>query len=192
MRVLPIVMVSLLPLACQSGQAVLNSDGDVDFTGAEDVEGDTASDEDDDPGSDDDDADNDDPEPDPEPEYAFAGDYSGEFNFLVLSDWWDFELEDCETELEVSDEGKLVGESYCEYNDGWNSDEYIFELEADVTDEGDVNGTVFLRLDWGDDTEMELWGEADEDGNIEFETEGVITTDWANLEVIGTGEVDLD
>ena len=39
---------------------------------------------------------------------------------------------------------------------------------------------------------MELWGDADENGNIELETEGVIETDWANLEVIGAGEVDLD
>ena len=61
-----------------------------------------------------------------------------------------------------------------------------------VTDNGNVEGTVFLELDWGDDTEMELWGEADENGNIELETEGVIETDWANLEVIGAGEVDLD
>lgn len=193
MRIFPALLLAVLPLACQSGQAVLNSDGNNDFTGTGDVDEDTGSNPiDDDSDSDDTDDDNDDPEPDPEPEYDFAGDYSGEFFFLVVSDWWDFELEECETELEVSDNGRLTGESFCIYNDGWNYDEYLFELTGEVTDDGEVEGNVWLQLDWGDDIEMPLWGEADEDGHMELETEGVIETDWANLEVIGTGEVDLD
>ena len=73
MRIFPALLVAVLPLACQSGQAVLNSDGNNDFTGTGDVDEDTGSDPiDDDSDSDDtddiNDDDNDDPEPDPEPE----------------------------------------------------------------------------------------------------------------------------
>ena len=71
MRTLPAIVISLLLLGCQSGQAVLNSDGVIDLSGTGDGEEETGSEGEDNSSSNDTDStdDTDEPVEDPEPEY---------------------------------------------------------------------------------------------------------------------------
>ena len=195
MRIFSVLGLLVLSIGCQSGRAQLNSNdlegGSGGEEGTDDGTGDggDGSGEDGGDGSDDGGDGGDDGGDEP---FAHSGEYSGELDFVAVSEWWDLELDDCESWMMVEEDGELSGESVCVYDSGWDSSEYIFVFEGEVEEDGELSGVAVLELDWGGEPSvLGLEGSAS-DGELEIDCEGVFETDWADFELYGGGVLEAD
>ena len=185
MRSSPIsVLCCLIASACVSAQVDLSSDGEI-----ESAEGDTG--DQGLPDSESDPTENENPEEEEEEEGpSYTGSYSGYFQFEIYSDYWDFELEDCETLISVTGEGGLSGDSTCLYDGGWGDPyEQVFEIEGEVRSDGEVSGTIIFELEWGDAVDLDLSGSISDDLDMELASEGEYESDWSTLMVYGEGDL---
>ena len=132
------------------------------------------------------------------PYEAYADTYEGDLWLLLKSEWFDYELEDCEAIAEVTDEGELFGDGACRYESGWGANgwggggdgEIPLMITGEVSEDGEVTGMIEVQLDWDyfELEPMEMDGEIDGD-ELVFDFDGEVVTDWTDAEVIGEGEL---
>jgi hypothetical protein len=133
---------------------------------------------------------------------AYAGVFEGDLAVILISEWFDYELEDCTATADISDEGEIDGEGSCGYGDGggwganaWNgggdeSEEIPLSFTGEVNADGEITGTIEVELDWDDISidPMPMEGETDGE-DVSFEFEGEMVTDWLSADVVGDGEL---
>jgi len=132
----------------------------------------------------------------------YEGVYEGDLSVMILSEWFDYELEDCTASADISDDGEIDGEGSCAYGEGggwganaWNGggdegDEIPLFFTGEVNEDGEVTGFVEVDLEWGEVSiePMPMEGEID-DEEVIFDFEGEIVTDWLTAELVGDGEL---
>lgn len=132
---------------------------------------------------------------------VYAGVYEGELSVLLISEWFDYELEDCTATADFSEDGEIDGEGACGYGDGgwganaWNgggeeSEEIPLFFTGEVNADGEITGIIEVDLDWDDVSiePMTMEGETDgEDVSVEFS--GEMVTDWLSADLVGEGEL---
>lgn len=141
-------------------------------------------------------------EEEPDPFEAYAGEYEGLISMLMESEWFDYELEDCEAVIEVDEDGELSGEAACvlDYGGGWGAnawgggggdEEVPMFIEGEVDEDGEITGEIEVELSWGglEIEPLEMVGETDGE-EISLEFEGEVVTDWLTAEVYGDGELE--
>ena len=136
---------------------------------------------------------------------SFAGEYEGELWLFLESDWFDYELDECEVWSEVSEDGAVQGEGTCVLESGggwganawggngggWGDEEIPLTFTGELDEDGELSGLIEFELDYGyfELEPMALAGETDgEDMSLEFD--GEVVTDWVTAFISGGGDLD--
>ncbi len=190
-------MRALIPLlflaACAPGGAVFLGDSGedaaaVDTSGDEEtISGDGTEDTEDTGGTED--------TEDTEPVSAYAGEYAGQLETALSSDWGGYDLDPCDITATVSEEGALDGEAMCKLGGGWGGGEpTALPFGGTVTEDGLISGEMEYKLDsnYVELDSLEIEGSISEDGEMELNFYGEAKSDWLTVEITGVAALERE
>lgn len=116
----------------------------------------------------------------------YTGIYQGPLSMMVLSEWGDYDLGDCDTTLTVDTSGAVAGAATCSTG-GWGGDTFEVPVTGEVSSDGQVQASAPVDLGWSGAVDVELTGQIDNGGEMALEAYGALSSDWGTTELVGEG-----